>query len=96
MDRQLIYETVRNQTLRIVEECTLELFDESKSVIELGGDSLDAVEIAAASAKQLKIKLPRIKLMEVHNLKGLIDLLHESANTSTTGHSKESPKDINL
>jgi acyl carrier protein len=84
MERSLIYETVRKHTLRVVSECPPENFAEEKSILMIGGDSLDAVEVAAACAKELKIKLPRVKLMEVTDIKGLIDLLHESSQLPTT------------
>lgn len=47
------------------------------SMKELGASSLDVVEIASASMRELKVKVPRTKLAQLKTIQGLVDLLSE-------------------
>jgi acyl carrier protein len=49
--------------------------DLSQSMRDLGASSLDTVEIASASMRELKVKVPRTKLGGLKNIQELVDLL---------------------
>ena len=51
--------------------------DPSKSMRDLGASSLDTVEIASASMRELKVKVPRTKLSGLKNIQELVNLLAE-------------------
>ncbi|MEO8551682.1 MAG: phosphopantetheine-binding protein [Kofleriaceae bacterium] len=54
--------------------------DPTKSMKELGANSLDIVEIVSVSMRELKVKVPRAELSKLTNIGGLVDLLHQVAN----------------
>jgi acyl carrier protein len=51
--------------------------DSSQSMKDIGASSLDVVEIASASMRELKVKVPRTKLAQLSTIQGLVDLLSE-------------------
>ncbi|MCA9605754.1 MAG: acyl carrier protein [Myxococcales bacterium] len=53
--------------------------DTSLSMKDLGANSLDIVEVVSSSMRELKIKVPRSELAQLHNVDELVDLLHEVA-----------------
>jgi acyl carrier protein len=52
---------------------------EENSMRDFGADSLMMVEVVSRSMKQLKIKVPRVKLVPVRNLKELVDVFEQEA-----------------
>ena len=40
---------------------------------DYGANSLDIVEIVSGTMRELKIKIPRTELSDIHNISGLID-----------------------
>jgi acyl carrier protein len=54
-------------------------FDPSKSMKDLGANSLDIVEVVSCSMRDLKIKVPRSELSKLTNVNGLVDLLYKVA-----------------
>lgn len=48
--------------------------DPEKSMATYGASSLDIVEVVSVSMRQLRIKIPRTALADVHNINGLVDL----------------------
>lgn len=53
--------------------------DATRSMKELGANSLDIVEVVSSSMRELKVKIPRAELAKLTNLDGLVDLLHRTA-----------------
>lgn len=49
--------------------------DPQQSMKDLGASSLDMVEIASASMRELRVKVPRTKLAQISTIQGLVDLL---------------------
>ena len=47
---------------------------ETNSMRDYGADSLEIVEVVSRSMKQLRIKVPRAKLLTAKNLKDLVDV----------------------
>ena len=53
--------------------------DTSRSMKELGANSLDIVEVVSRTMRELKIKVPRSELAKLANIDGLVDLLYDVA-----------------
>ncbi|MCC6523236.1 MAG: acyl carrier protein [Polyangiaceae bacterium] len=58
--------------------------DASRSMKDLGANSLDIVEVVSSSMRELKIKIPRSELAKLTNLDGLVDLLFRTVQESQT------------
>lgn len=52
--------------------------DPSKSMKDLGANSLDIVEVVSCSMRELKVKIPRAELNKLTNINELVDLLYKS------------------
>ena len=55
-------------------------FDPSKSMKDLGANSIDIVEVVSCSMRDLKIKVPRSELADLKNVDELVDLLLKVVN----------------
>lgn len=53
--------------------------DPSKSMADLGANSLDIVEVVSTAMRQLKVKVPRSELRNLENIDQLVDLLYKVA-----------------
>ena len=51
--------------------------DTQKSMAAYGASSIDMIEVVAASMRNLKIRVPRTKLITLKNIDELVDTLHE-------------------
>ena len=49
------------------------LYDPSKSMKDLGANSLDMVEVVSCAMRELKVKVPRSELTRLTNVDGLVD-----------------------
>lgn len=79
MTRDEIREVVINNLVESVESLRGKEIDTSKSMKDLGANSLDIVEIVSCSMRQLKIKIPRSELAHLTNVDELVTLLHDVA-----------------
>jgi acyl carrier protein len=52
-------------------------FDPSKSMKDMGANSLDIVEVVSCTMRDLKVKVPRSELSKLTNVNGLADLLYK-------------------
>lgn len=59
--------------------------DTSKSMKELGANSIDIVEVVSSTMRELRIKIPREELSKLTNVDGLVDLLHATAVAKAAG-----------
>jgi acyl carrier protein len=66
-------------TIDGLDESQIEL---SRSMKDLGANSLDIVEIVSVSMRELKVKVPRSELAGLKDIGGLVDLLHDVAERS--------------
>lgn len=79
MNKEHIYAVVKKHLLNTVDGLEDSQIDPSKSMKELGANSLDIVEIVSTSMRELKVKVPRSELSKLANISGLVDLLHQVA-----------------
>jgi acyl carrier protein len=77
MTRQEIFAVIEGNMRMIIPGADGQAFNEMKSMRDYGADSLMMVEVVSRSMKQLKIKVPRAKLLPVTNLKELIDVFEQ-------------------
>ena len=74
----------RKQVLAVVMENMIDILevdrdqiDPQKSMVDLGANSLDIVEVVSCSMRELRVKVPRSELSKLTNVNGLVDLLVE-------------------
>lgn len=51
-----------------------------KSMLDLGANSLDIVEIVSNTMRELKIKIPRDELAKIDTMEGLVERMSEYKN----------------
>lgn len=49
--------------------------DASKTMKDIGANSLDIVEVVSSSMRELRVKVPRNELQDIPNIEGLVDVL---------------------
>ena len=76
MTRDDVLQVVKHHLMSVVEDLTENQIDPSRSMKELGVNSLDIVEVVSCSMRQLKVKVPRSELSKLTNINGLVDLLY--------------------
>lgn len=79
MTRDQIMAVVTKHLTEAVDGLTPDKIDPSRSMRELGANSLDIVEVVSSSMRELKIKIPRSELAKLSNMDQLVDLLHKVA-----------------
>lgn len=79
MTRDEMMVVVKKNLCEAVEGLTAEAIDPTKSMKDLGANSLDIVEIVSSSMRELKVKVPRSELAKLSNLDDLVNLLYKTA-----------------
>ena len=74
--REQVLQVVRKHVLATVDGLSESDFDPSRSMRDLGANSLDMVEVVSCAMRELKVKVPRSELNKLTNVDGLVDLLH--------------------
>ncbi len=77
--REEVLEVVKGHLVDTIEELEGVEIDPSKSMKDLGANSLDMVEIVSCSMRELKVKVPRSELNKLTDINALVDMLHEYA-----------------
>jgi len=80
MDRNEVFAVVKSIVLKVLPEVRADDVTLDTSLVELGANSVDRVEVSMLSMEALKLKIPRIELHGARNLAGLVDILHLHAN----------------
>ncbi|MCB9676334.1 MAG: acyl carrier protein [Alphaproteobacteria bacterium] len=78
-DKNEIRATVLKYLARAVDQVDPATVDSSRSMKELGANSIDIVEVVSSSMRELRIKVPRAQLNDLANIDELVDLLHRTA-----------------
>lgn len=52
----------------------------TKSMLDLGANSLDIVEIVSNTMRELEIKVPRDELGKINTMEGLVDIMTQYKN----------------
>lgn len=77
MTKDEVFELVKKKILDVLFDLPQESIDRSKSLKDLGANSLDRSEIAMASMEALGLKFPLRELAGVKTIDLLVNLLHE-------------------
>ncbi len=83
--REKVLEIVVGHLGDTVEELEGVEIDPSKSMKDLGANSLDIVEVVSCSMRDLKVKVPRAELNNLTNIDQLVDLLHATVQAKEQG-----------
>ena len=75
MVRAEVEAIVKKHLLEVVDDLKEEAIDTSRSMKELGANSLEIVEVVSCSLRELMVKVPREVLSKLTNIDGLVDLL---------------------
>ena len=78
MKREEVACVVRRHLVEVVGELKESDIDMSRSMKDLGANSLDIVEVVSLAMRELKVKVPRSELSKLTNMNGLVSLLHAS------------------
>lgn len=73
--REEIVNIVKEHLMDNLEDLDEAEFDSSKSMKDMGANSLDIVEVVSCTMRDLKVKVPRSELAELKNIDELVDLL---------------------
>lgn len=76
ISREKVLEVVKGHLVDTIEELEGVEIDPSKSMKDLGANSLDIVEVVSCSMRELKVKVPRSELNQLTNIDQLVDMLH--------------------
>ena len=79
MTKDHIFAVVKKHLLNTVDGLAASDVELSRSMKDLGANSLDIVEIVSVSMRELKVKVPRSELTKLKDIGGLVDLLHQVA-----------------
>lgn len=77
MTRSEIFDIIKANLLDILPELDPARVDETKSMKDLGANSIDRADVVIRTMEQLGVKLKISELAEVKNLSGLVDALSE-------------------
>ena len=76
MTKEQIFAVVKKHMLQTVDGLIDSDIALSKSMKNLGANSLDIVEVVSLSMREIKVKVPRSELAKLTDIGGLVDLLH--------------------
>lgn len=79
MTRSQMFEVVKTNIEKVVEEAAGHEITEGTSMVDLGADSLQIVEVVSRSIKELRLRVPRTELANARTVKDLLDLFERSA-----------------
>jgi acyl carrier protein len=78
VEREAVAAVVKKHLMEVVPDIKEADLDMSRSMKDLGANSLDIVEVVSCAMRELKVKVPRSELSKLTNMDGLVDLLHTS------------------
>lgn len=85
MTREHVLEVVKRHLVDTIEELEGVEIDPAKSMVDLGANSLDIVEVVSGAMRELKVKVPRAELNKLTNIDGLVSLLHDTKSGAGVG-----------
>lgn len=77
MSKDEVFTVVKKQILEVLFELPPDAVDRSKSLKDLGANSIDRSEIAMASMEALGLNFPLRELAGIKNIEELVSTLHE-------------------
>jgi polyketide biosynthesis acyl carrier protein len=77
-----IFESLKKFMLKAIDDLEIDEIDYSKTMRELGANSMDEIEITSRVIRELRIKVPLEALSEVNTLGELMAVLLQHANAN--------------
>ncbi len=84
MTRDEIFDVFKDNLFKIVDAARGKEVAEVLSMRDLGADSLEMVEVASRTMKQLRVRIPRTELSKARNIGELLDLLEQNLSATTS------------
>ena len=83
MTQEEVFDVLKKHIMdQLEDEVEEEDIEIEKSMMDLGANSLDIVEIVTNTMRELKIKIPRDELASINTMKGLVAAMTEYKNKS--------------
>ena len=83
MTQEEVFDVLKKHILdQLEDEVEEDQIEIEKSMLDLGANSLDIVEIVTNTMRELKIKIPRDELASINTMKGLVAAMTEYKNKS--------------
>jgi acyl carrier protein len=79
MTREHVMTVVKKHLMEAVDGLDAAAIEPTRSMKDLGANSLDIVEVVSRSMRELKVKVPRSELAKLTNIEGLVDTLYNAA-----------------
>ncbi|SFS42640.1 acyl carrier protein [Marininema halotolerans] len=76
MNKNQIFETLKGNILEILPDLNPEHITLDNSMINLGANSIDRMDIIVDTMEKLNVNIPLVQFSQVSNLKELVDVLH--------------------
>ena len=70
-----VFELVKNNILEILPKTQADLIDPEQSLVDLGANSVDRMEIVTLSMEDLGVKIPLMSFARVFNIESLVEVL---------------------
>nr|WP_294549467.1 phosphopantetheine-binding protein [uncultured Rhodopila sp.] len=70
-----VFDVVKAKVIEVMIDLDPALITPDGNLTELGANSVDRVEIAMLAMEELDVRVPRVELAEVRDLRGLVTLL---------------------
>ena len=70
-----VINVIKKYILENLEDIEEKDIDTSKSMKEVGADSLDIIEVVSCSMRELNVKIPRTELSDINTIEELADKL---------------------
>ncbi len=83
MSRDQIFEIVKGNILRLLPDLPSEAVTPQASLVDLGANSIDRVEVATYSMEELNVVVPRVELRGATNIAGLVEILYNGMHSRT-------------
>ncbi|SFR72314.1 phosphopantetheine-binding protein [Anaeromicropila populeti] len=77
MSKEEIYQILKSNIILILDEVPEEDILIHKSIKELGGNSIDRVEIVTITSEDLNVRIPAEELGSVKNIEDLVNKFYE-------------------
>lgn len=78
MTRENVLALVVKHLASAVDGIDAATIDPQRSLKDYGANSLDIVEVVSGAMREMKVKVPRAELNKLHNIDGLVALLHDA------------------
>lgn len=77
MTKDDVFEVVRQQIAEVLGDVPIDQITADKSMVELGANSVDRLEVTTLSMAALGLQIPLMSFANVQNIGGLVDVLHQ-------------------